>query len=183
MRKWILWILFSMACLATMGCHRTASPESVAREFLEAMRKGDRTAAEPLLTKKAQEQMRSHWDQKVIKGDPWALASGETQITGEKAEARFKVQDNKESHDLKVTLRLEEGAWRVYGLAFPLAPGIQITLDFENPEEVLRSIGEAIGRGIGEGMREMGKGLGDAAKGFADGLKSAGESLNKPGGR
>ncbi|MCX6382055.1 MAG: DUF4878 domain-containing protein [Armatimonadetes bacterium] len=168
----LLWFLMT-------GCRNGNSPESIASKFLTAMNQSDWNTAKSFMTKKAQEVMNKSNSNSINTGGG-SFTVGATSTQGEQASVDVVMTDKEKPEKKtngKVNLRLENGEWRVFALKLQIEGSMDFTLDFEHPEA---SVGELLGKIVGEGAKALGKGMGEIMHGFSEGLKKAGEGKNTP---
>ena len=172
-RKLLVWgLLFGALCLLTglTGCRQ--SDASRAEDTARAFMSGGRDASFALLTKMAQEKMSVNFSKDTVKSMPDAKF-GPTTIANDTAEVGLSATENGADKRGKVLLRRENGDWRVYGIRAEMAPGTEITFDFEHPESMMGEMMKAMSQGMADGMKAMGKGLGEGMRGFAQGVSGA----------
>jgi hypothetical protein len=160
------------------GCGRN-DPASVTRAFIDAGNRGDTATAESLLTKLARQNIHSDKGKNLgfTKKDPVTGAQrkwddysiGSATIEGDKATVPVTTHENGKSEIVKFRLRNEDGAWRVYALAFQISPGNDMTLDLEHPEQFLAELFKAMPKAMEQGAKAMGDGLTKMGEGFGRG--------------
>ncbi len=175
-------LCFVLLGLLLVGCRGGNSPEEITSKFLTAMTQNDWNTLKPLLTEKAQEVMsKANSNSSInINNGSNSFTVGASNVNGEQAAVDVVLLDKdkpEKKTNAKVNLRLENGEWRVFALKMEVDKGMEFSLDFEHPEA---SMGELLGKVVGEGLKELGKGMGEAAKGFSEGLKKATEDTSKP---
>lgn len=167
-----------MIGLMPAGCNSDQRAAAyVTQQFLDAGKRGDETAVKATLTAKAQEKWSTMIGSSVTKQNQNAeYTVGDPVITDDIAVVPVQVKAKDQQQEIKVKLRKEEGQWRVYAMLIP-ANGIELTLDFENPEEMAGEMFKALGQGMGEMFKAMGKGMGEGMgammKGMSDGMKGS----------
>ena len=173
-RKLSVWsVLFGALFLLTAlnGCHKSDASlaEAAAREFMT----GDKETSFSLLTKTAQAKMGASFSKDTVTSLPNATY-GPTTITDDTAEVGLVAKEKGKEKDVdkrgKVLLRREDGTWRVYGLRAEMAPGVDMTFDFEHPEAMMGEMMKAMSKGMADGLKDVGKNTGEGLRGFGQGF-------------
>jgi hypothetical protein len=135
------------------GPTSTGSPNETVTQFYDALRSGDETRIEALLTDKArQETAKSGLDIRSPETASLSYQVGEVEyVTAALDGAHVKTlwtetdeQGQALTSEVIWVLRKQSNGWRVAGMATQIAEGqLPLLFDFENPEEMLRNKQEA----------------------------------------
>lgn len=174
-------VFICIFALGLAGCGRN-DPASVTKAFIDASNRGDKESAEALLTRLARENVKSGKGEgvSITKKDPvtsknrkWDDYSvGAAVIDGENATVPVTTKSNEKSETMKFKLRREDGAWKVFGFAFPIdANGQEIVLDLEHPERFAGELLKALPQALGEGLKKLGDALSKAGNDISNSLQ------------
>jgi hypothetical protein len=142
-----------------------AKPEGVARAFIEAKNAGDLKRFLGFMTTAARQALESGQGGAIAEGKIERYTIGETEITGDLAEVGVTSEQDGARQNLKLVMRHEDGAWRVYGVKVVLGEDNEMTINFEKVDSMVESMAE----GIGESMAaDMQKAFEDAARGGSE---------------
>lgn len=130
-----------------------ATPDQVVSVFLDAMRAGDASTVETLLTTKAREETRRH----QMPVEPMAAPNAQFQVAaaqylpmnpdGAHVQAQWVESDgtNNYTHTVIWVLRRQTDGWRVAGFAIDLVAGQGPQfLNFEDPADMMKKYKEAL---------------------------------------
>lgn len=138
---------FLLMCVLGLGCGQQneddqAAVASVARAFLQAVKKKDARPPVALLTRKAQKNFETGDLTFEPETDPVAHRVGKVTLKGNRAEVSLiPIKDGGENPEVSLRLRKEAGKWRIYALAFREAPGSPVVVfDFENPNAMFEAM-------------------------------------------
>lgn len=127
------------------------TPEETATAFIEAGMAGDREAIESLLTAKALEGMNSgDSGMNVNEMSYEEYTVGESELTDEGADVSIEVTENGETQTMKLKMRDEDGAYRVFAVGVVLGEGMEFTINLEEIGEMLTSMVEGFGEALEE---------------------------------
>lgn len=154
-------LLLGIALLSSTAASRAAAAadeaaaEEVARLFLEAGSSSDREAFLGLLTAEARAAMGA--DESGRPGaPPGPFTIGRAVVEGELARVPVTTTEGGVEQRAELRMRLEEGAWRVFGVALTIVPGQpEFFMDFEHPEAVLDVITDAFQEGLEQAFGEL----------------------------
>jgi hypothetical protein len=129
-----------------------AGPDHVVSVFLDAIRRGDSTTTEALLTTKAREELEKENFAVVPEATPhMQFQILGTQIVGQNSGAHVRCrwteryEDGEESYEVTWVLRQQLEGWRVAGLAMQLVPEQPAQfLNFEDVADMERKKDEAM---------------------------------------
>ena len=161
------------------GCKSDSSrARETANTFLSAFQRADRPAAEAQLTRVARERGWIGEEIAKTRSHDTGFTLGEPQI--EKDTAQVPVTFTSESKPTEGFLRLrrEEGAWRVWGLTFR-QDGVEFTLDFEHPENMLGDVGRVVGQALGSALRDAARGMESFFTGLSQGATETQRQLDE----
>jgi hypothetical protein len=136
---------------ATAPATATETPEQVAERVMQAASTEDEEAFLAVLTQKARESMESDDDSGGFAGQEYdSYDIGTAVVDGAEATVPVEAVSMGEPESLNLKLRQESGAWRLYGLDVEIAPGTNMTVNFENIGEMMQEMMEGMGEALGE---------------------------------
>lgn len=167
------------------GCFRSdeQAATDVAREFLEAGKRGDDQAVKATLSQKANDVVNSNPNKKgsplhANRSGDYTL--GQAVISGDTAQVPVHAKGEVGKQEMQILLKREDRSWKVYGIAMAMPDGTKMTLNFEKPEELvgemMKMLGTEMGRalsGVSTGMPRMMEGL---QEGFKKGMDESKQS-------
>ncbi|MBX3176025.1 MAG: hypothetical protein KF886_01570 [Candidatus Hydrogenedentes bacterium] len=136
------------------------APEQITQQFMDALNTGGPEACRPYLTEASWQ----HFNQMHFALQQFENFTVGAATTSENS-ARVALNVTQFGHSMpnEVLLRHEAGQWRVHALRMLPAPGMSMTLDFENPEAILgelqnmmEGMDPAIMRAMEDAMRQQG---------------------------
>jgi hypothetical protein len=130
------------------------SPTQVVEAFMKAQSTGDETVLNTLLTAKAREAMESDAAGGFSDNPLDSYTIGAETITGDQASVDVQAMDDGEPQNAAMKLRLEDGAWRVWGIAMKLGPDSEFTMDMEKMGEMVEGLVEGLAEGLAEGIQQ-----------------------------
>jgi hypothetical protein len=138
---------------AAQSAVASSNPDEIVKEFLTALRTGDRDVAERLLTQIARDETAKHDLTVQPPGSPEIeFEIGITELVGEPAEeahvqSTWREPDSdggKVDFEIIWVLRKQSDGWRIAGMATQLVPEQDpIFLNFEDPSDMLAKWAEA----------------------------------------
>ncbi len=135
------------------------SPEEVTRGFMEASKSGSMQQCEPYVTAKAWELLRQAPQMAANMPALESYTVGAAAVSGGNAEVPVAVNQMGMTVTNNVLLRQESGAWRVYGVRVNPMPGMNMTMNFENPEAMMEEAQTMMENMTPAMMEEMMKGM------------------------
>lgn len=151
--------VLALVLLFAPGCSRSADAtgaaakaDDVARQFIEACNSRDRERFFALLTTPAREALEgdSGFDLAQASFDDFEI--GETKVDGETAVVAVHVKGDA-PEDLDVLMRREKKVWRVYGMRMEVAPGAEMTVEFEELGSMMEGIVEGLAESFEANMK------------------------------
>ena len=132
------------------------SPEEITRGFLEASKAGSMAQCQPYVTAKTWEIIQN---EPVPQGNMNQLQGytiGTASSRGTDAEVPVEVVNQMGmTVASSILLRQEAGNWRVYGMRLAPVPGMEMTLNFEDPEGTAAEMQKAMEKMTPEMLQEM----------------------------
>ncbi len=130
----------------------SASPDQVVTVFLNALRAGDSSTTESLLTSLARQELAKHSLSVDVQSAPnatYQVTTAEMLPDQSGAHVRSiwteRFSDGDETYEIVWALRRQAEGWRLAGMAMELLPGQPMQfLNFEDPADMLRKKEEAI---------------------------------------
>lgn len=140
----------SLSEVSALPVARDSAPAVVVSAFLDALRAGDNSTAEQLLTTTAREQTLSHNLPLQAPGSPTATyLIGRTMRIDGGVQVGSRWTERSENgepiiYDIDWVLRQQADGWRVVGMSMALTPqGKRFVVSFENVEAMLKTWDEA----------------------------------------
>lgn len=136
------------------------APEQVTQQFMDALNNGAPEACRPYLTQASWQ----HFNEMRPALQQFENVTVGAATTSENsARVALNVTQYGQTMPNEVLLRQEAGQWRIHALRMLPAPGMSMTLDFENPEAILGDLQKmmegmdpAVMRAMEEAMRQQG---------------------------
>jgi hypothetical protein len=169
--KYRLGTLLTVIILAALGCSPPAdapsdpasdpgngpgavseTPEDVAARVMEAASTQDEEAFMAALTAKARASLASDDNGSFGGQDYDSYEIRNATIEGAEASVPVEAVSAGDTETLNLKLRQEDGAWRLYAIGMELAPGNEMTINFENIGEMLQGMVEGMGEALGEAL-------------------------------
>jgi hypothetical protein len=127
------------------------TPESVVQSFYDAVNTTDEETAFSLMTQKARESLQNDAD-----GGGFSLDNAQYEtvdikpatVNGEEADVEVAAVQNGETQNMVMLLRLEDNAWRIFGVKVVLGPDQEFAMNFEKMGDMLNDMVETIGDGL-----------------------------------
>jgi len=166
-----------LALIVTIGfaitsCSGGGSPESVAKKFWEASKKGDKSVAEKYVTK---ESIKNLTDESGSKNPNAKITFGKTEMDGAVASIPTEIKDADMTLDLKTVCVKEDGKWKVD------LDKTMMSMFGGAMGDMMKDLTDQMGDAMKSGMEGMGdalkKGVGDAAEGMGKAMGEIGKSL------
>jgi len=156
-------ILAGIGCSAPAGGptttpeQATETPEAVATVIMKAVSTKDEAAFMATLTQKARDAMESAEDGGFSGDDYESFEVGAAVIDGVNASVPVEAVNEGETQKMSLKLRQEAGDWKLFAIGIVLAPDAEMTVNFENIDEMMQEmatgLGEALGDAISSGMQ------------------------------
>lgn len=120
------------------------SPETTVRRFLTALKVGDSTTAQQLLSRRARTETKRCGLTLAPPGDADAqFTIGVARSVGKgRIHLGSTWTDNSGLCQITWLLRREVEEWRIMGMRTRLESGMTVSLDFENPKEMMKIVDE-----------------------------------------
>lgn len=160
-----LVLVAGVAYLPKLGLGGGPSPAKVAEGFMTSALSGDPAALQPYVTAKAWEKMGGAAGAGAMGGDfpkPENYTVGAEVINGDTAQVPVQVTQFGMTVSQDLLLRKESAGWRVYAMRVAPMPGMNMTIDFENPEAMVNEMQKMMGnmppelmQGVEEAMRQQ----------------------------
>ena len=164
--------LFVLVGFIFAGCSGSGSPESVAKKFWEASKKGNKAAAEKYVTK---ESIKNLTDESGSKNPNAKVTFGKTEMDGAVASIPTEIKDGEMTLDLKTVCVKEDGKWKVD------LDKTMMSMFGGAMGEMMKELTDQMGNAMKSGMEGMGdalkKGVGDAAEGMGKAMGELGKTL------
>ena len=132
------------------AAHET--PEDVAARVMDAASTQDEEAFMAVLTAKARESLASDDEGSFGGQDYDSYEIGDATIEGTEASVPVEAVEAGATEKLNLKLRQEDGAWRLYAMGMELAPGNEMTINFENIGEMMQGMVEGLGEALGDAL-------------------------------
>lgn len=127
------------------------TPEETATAFMDAGLAGDREKLESLLTAKALEGLNtgdSGMNVNEMSYEEYTV--GESELTDDGADVALEVIENGATQNMKLKMREEGGAYRVFAVSVVLGEGMEMTINLEEIGDMLTSMVEGFGEALEE---------------------------------
>jgi hypothetical protein len=180
--------LMAAAYVGIVACGGCRSDEKVASDtatrFMFAMQHKNADEMKATLTQVGQQKwtgdLTKDNDQKNSDSKDNDFVVKQVTIKDQTAEAVVDAVSGKSDHaELRVEMRRENGDWKVYAFEIP-ANGMNLTYDFEHPENFASNVLYGVGKALGEGFSQLSKGFQSMAEGFSQGMKSGSSNNSNP---
>jgi hypothetical protein len=150
--------LAGLARLPEASTESRPGPGDVTRDFMAVSMSGDTTLWEPYVTSKSWELLgqAAGVPNNMPPVDSYTI--GAANVSGSAAEVSIQVTQLGTTVTNDVLLRDESGGWRVYGIRVSPMPGMNMTIDFENPQAMMEEMAEMMEKMTPEMMEQMMKG-------------------------
>lgn len=135
------------------GARSAAQPEDVARDFFEAARDNDEERLSSTLTEKARAGMSSGQGFDLNGDSLGEFQIGRVQRSESEADVPVTVVLDGEETTMKLRMRHEASAWRVWGVDVQFGDD-ELTFDFETIDDMMQAVGDELGNALGEAFED-----------------------------
>ncbi|WIO73120.1 DUF4878 domain-containing protein [Porticoccaceae bacterium LTM1] len=179
MRQVRSFLLLFLAVVSLTACSANPTPESVTKQFWQAMAEGDTNRAKELATEDSQRGVSKHEQTEMTD-----LLFGDAVIEGDSARVPTAYQRSTAKRDLVMkfdtVLVREDEQWKV---EYDASMRSMLANSFNNLGTALQGnieeMGEAVGEVVGEAMTEAAQEFNRALQDFAEEMQQVADELRK----